>query len=519
VRRSGILLHPSSLPSIYKEGDKEYDYGIGDFGKNAYEFIDFLFKSKQSIWQVLPLNPTGYGDSPYASTSSFAGNPLLISLHSLKYDGYLFETDLNDLFDFDKDKVDYSHIYYKIAKLKIASDNFLNLNKENEAYNNFKNENAFWLDDYALFSIVKDYFLKKGQEENIEFITWNTYWDKDIALREDKAIKKYREFFKKEIEQNKVIQYFFFKQWLLLKKYANSKGIKIIGDIPIFVAMDSADVWINRELFDLNDDALPNKVAGVPPDYFSSTGQLWGNPLYKWDLIEEDNFTWWIKRIKQALLLYDIVRIDHFRGFESYWAVNYGQKDAIKGEWLKAPGLKLFEAIKKTFGKDLPIIAEDLGVITPEVEALRDEFNLAGMKIMQFAFEFENNKLKDNAFLSHNYIKNCIAYTGTHDNDTTKSWLTYLKNKEKEIILKYVDFNSRDRNEVWSFIKTLFRSSANFVVIPMQDILNLDTTQRMNTPSTLGINWMYKLKFNDIQDELIKELSDLSILYSRNKYE
>ena len=508
-RRSGILLHPSSLPS---------KYGIGEFGSDAYKFIDFLKQSKQSLWQILPLGPTGYGDSPYQSFSSFAGNQFLISIENLIEKNYLKEEDAKILKEHENDEfVNYGFItYHKKRILNIAYKKFL----ENPAkdFQEFCDRESFWLDDYALFMSVKEEFEARVKGKNIEIIIWNKIWDEGIKLRRDKDLKEYQEKLKEEILLKKAEQYLFYTQWFKLKKYANDIGIKIIGDIPIFVALDSSDVWANRENYLLDKDAKPTVVAGVPPDYFSETGQLWGNPLYNWEKMKEDNFSWWISRIKHSMKLYDFTRIDHFRGFEAYWEVPANEKTAINGRWVKAPGVELFRQIKKEFANEINIIAEDLGVITPEVEALRDDFNLPGMKVMQFAFDSGEGtgEDRDNNFLPHNYEKNCIAYSGTHDNDTTKGWLKESTKADKGFAWDYL--GKIDKNdEVLCFIRALFVSHANMVVFPMQDLLNQDSKYRMNTPSTLGNNWHYRTKKEDFSKELKTLLRKYSINYSRNK--
>ncbi|GAB1482363.1 4-alpha-glucanotransferase [Treponema sp.] len=408
---------------------------MGDLGKEAYRFVDWLDKAGQSLWQMLPLGPTGYGDSPYASFSTFAGNPNLIALEPLLRDGYLSKQDLRALRKLNADHIDYGQIIpLKQRALAIAAKAFLknSTQSKNKSFAQFKKAEAWWLNDYALFMSIKNSQDIIASENNIEGAIWSTFWPKKLALREKKALFDWEESNKLNIELIKVIQYFFFSQWLALKKYANDKGISIVGDLPIFVANDSVDVWSHRELFQLDAAGQPVAVAGVPPDYFSATGQLWGNPLYDWPKHQENGFSWWIQRIKSNLVLFDYLRIDHFRGFESFWSIPFGNKNAVVGSWEKAPGQEFFSKLKSQL-PSLPILAEDLGFITDEVRKLRDSFSLPGMRILQFAFDAkESGKGLDveNSFLPHMYTKNSIVYTGTHDNDTLLSWIQKAKKKE-----------------------------------------------------------------------------------------
>ncbi|MDM8527449.1 4-alpha-glucanotransferase [Anaerolineales bacterium HSG24] len=506
-RLSGILLHPTSFPG---------SHGIGDLGQSAYQFIDFLVQAKQGLWQILPLGPTGYGDSPYASFSSFAGNPLLINLDKLMEAGDLEASDLADLPPFSQDKVDYGWvIHWKLPLLEKAARNFIaNGSAERKAaYKTFLKENADWLDDFSLFMAVKEYFDKKSQEEEVPGAMWSNYWDEDIRLRKKSAMKQWRKKKAKSIEIKNVLQFYFFQQWGELKQYANDRDIQIIGDIPIFVASDSVDVWANREIFYLNSKGQPTVVAGVPPDYFSATGQLWGNPLYNWKALQKTNFTWWIKRIKAMLNMVDIVRIDHFRGFEAYWEVQADAENAIDGKWIKVPGHELFEAIKKALG-DVPIIAEDLGIITKEVTALRDDFDFPGMKILQFAFDSNESGLNaDNPFLPHNHVPNSVVYTGTHDNDTTLGWYKHRTDVEKDVIRRYI--GRSDNDIVWVFMQMAMSSVARWAVIPLQDAFKLGSDARMNTPSLLGNNWAWRYQHADLTESTIWMLRDLVEFFGR----
>ncbi|MCB0212202.1 MAG: 4-alpha-glucanotransferase [Anaerolineae bacterium] len=509
TRSSGILLHPTSFPG---------PHGIGDLGEAAYKFIDYLVEAKQSLWQVLPLGPTGYGDSPYASFSSFAGNPLLINLNKLVEQGDLDASDLDDVPDFPVDTVDYGWvIYWKIPLLEKAAKNFIaNADESRKVdFEAFCGEQAVWLDDYALFMAVKEHFDAKAKEEEVFGAMWSNYWDKDIALRKPAAIKKWRKQEAATIEIHKVLQYYFFEQWGALRQYATNHGIKIIGDIPIFVAPDSVDVWANPSKFHLNKQGQPTVVAGVPPDYFSETGQLWGNPLYRWDVMAKSDFQWWIDRIRATLNMVDIIRIDHFRGFEAYWEIPAGEPTAINGRWVKAPGMALFYAVKKALGA-LPILAEDLGVITKEVEALRDEFNFPGMKVLQFAFDAKEAGTLNagNLFLPHNYGRNYVVYTGTHDNNTTLGWYQERSENERDLVRRYL---GRPDNDIsWDFIRLALASVAKMAIVPMQDIFSLGEDARMNTPSVLGGNWSWRYRAEGLNDFTAHRLRDLTVLYGRD---
>jgi len=478
-RKSGILLHITSLPN---------KYGIGTLGKEAYSFIDFLKNSEQKLWQILPIGHTGYGNSPYQTYSAFAGNPLLISLEKLKDDKLISVINCEE--NFDNKNVDFERVIpFKEKTLELAFTNFKLTDKN---FINFCNSEEYWLDDYSLFMALKKYFNNKSWID----------WDENIRNRNKEAIIFYEKKLATEINFFKFTQYIFYKQWNELKKYANQKNVEIIGDIPIFVSFDSSDAWGNTEIFDFDENNNPKNIAGVPPDYFSSTGQLWGNPLYNWKKLEENNFQWWILRFKKMLEIFDIIRVDHFRGFEAFWSVPFGSENAINGKWIKAPGKLLFNEIKKQLG-DLPIIAEDLGIITKEVEDLRDEFHFPGMKILQFAFESDMN----NAYLPHNYIENCIVYTGTHDNDTTLGWYQKLSPSQKKFVDNYI--NSND-DICWRMIKLAWKSKAKIAIAPLQDFLCLDSNSRMNIPGKAEGNWEWRFLSEMIDDELAKKIRTLT---------
>lgn len=459
-RMAGVLLHPTSLPG---------KYGIGSLGKEAIKFIDFLSNANQKLWQIFPLGPTGYGDSPYQCFSAFAGNPLLIDLDQLVDYGLIKKIATTEKFN--KNSIEYGKVInFKYDILKRA---FKNFDLEDNEYAEFVRINISWLDDYAKFMAFKDYY--KGKP-------W-TSWESKIRDREATDMALLIDKLHIEIDFYKFIQFIFFKQWNNIKKYANDKGISIIGDIPIFVSMDSSDCWANPELFLFDKDKKPIKVAGVPPDYFSKTGQLWGNPLYNWDLMNQNGFIWWIERIKNNLNICDIIRIDHFRGFEAYWAVPHGEKTAINGQWVKAPGYELFQAVKNALG-DIPIIAEDLGIITKEVDDLRNHFGFPGMKVLQFAFDINS----ESNHLPHHYHKNSVCYTGTHDNDTTISWFNSLNKDEKELVKTY---NKYSGDICYDMIHTAYVSHADIVITPLQDILNIEDG-RMNTPGKASGNWQWR---------------------------
>lgn len=503
-RASGILLHPTSLPSAF---------GIGDLGPEAYVFADFLVASGQSLWQVLPLGPTGYGDSPYACYSAFAGNTLLISPEQLISDGLLSKSDIAAARTDQIERVDFSRVIErKGALLEKAFENYKRTTDTGlrSAFETFSQEYSAWLEDYALFRALKAAY---------GGVAWNE-WEPAIVRRGQTALALARERLREEIEAQKYYQFLFFNQWFALKSYCNERRLKLIGDIPIFVAHDSADVWTNPEQFKLDENGVPKVVAGVPPDYFSATGQLWGNPLYDWDRMIADRFSWWISRVRATLLTVDIVRVDHFRGFAASWEIPGGDKTAERGRWVEAPGRELFSTIRHVLG-DLPIIAEDLGVITPDVEKLRDDFGFPGMRILQFAFSSDTKNID----LPHNYHRNVVVYTGTHDNDTTVGWFRSVAGegstrtakqigRERRFCMKYL---GTDGSEIhWEFIRAVLASVANTAIIPLQDLLGLGTEARMNLPNSTEGNWSWRFKPGALTDKISHRLKELADIYGRS---
>lgn len=488
MRTNGILMPVFSLPS---------PHGIGTFGRAAFEFVDFLHKGAQSFWQILPLNPTNFGDSPYQSFSSFAGNPYFIDLELLEEEGLLKKSEIESFnFGSDCEKVDYEKLYNNRFKvLKTAFDRF----NPNEEYKTFEQKNSYWLDGYALFSALKTANGNKPWHE----------WPYELKTAEPIAVKKAEKELSKDIAFHKFLQFEFDKQWCALKKYANENEIKIIGDIPIYVAFDSADVWSDPKQFLLNDDYTPKAVAGVPPDLFSKDGQLWGNPLYDWQYMKSTDYSWWKKYMLHALNRYDTVRIDHFRGFESFYAIPYGDTDAKGGKWIKGPNTDLFDSFKKEFGKKMPIIAEDLGIITPAVRKMLKNTGFPGMKVLQFAFDGDSN----NAYLPHNIERNSVIYTGTHDNDTIIGWLENDKNSAQNA-KKYLNYQSNDGFN-WAMIKAAMSTVADTCIIMMSDLLGLDSKGRINTPSTLGNNWQWRIKGECINDWLAELLKENTVIYGR----
>lgn len=496
---AGILVHPTSFPS---------PYGVGDLGSGAYAFIDFLEKASLSVWQVLPMGHTGFGDSPYQPFSSFAGQPLVISLDELREAGLLYDEDFKDMPEWNPCRIEYGKaITFKRSLLRKAYERFADPQIQDgyssneeflEGYADFCKK-ADWLDDYALFMAGKDYF--EGEP-------WYL-WDKSLKNPTDKQKAKWMKKLSNEIEYYRFIQYLFHKQWFALKEYANQRNIKIVGDIPIFVAWDSVDVWCNQHLFDLDSKGYPNTVAGVPPDYFSATGQLWGNPLYKWEEHTKTGYEWWFKRIRHQLRLADFLRIDHFRGFDKFWAIPYGEETAINGKWVEAPGVNFFTRLEANLGYDMPIIAEDLGEIDQSVVDLRDKFGLPGMKILQFAFENPS----ENSFLPHNFVRNCVCYTGTHDNDTTLGWYQKCYEASKDKLRRY--FNTDGGDVCWTLIRSCFSSVANMAIVPMQDVLGLDSSARMNTPGTSEGNWAWRFRQEDMSEALVARLFETVKLYGR----
>jgi len=503
-RASGILLHPTSLPG---------SFGIGDLGKWAYWFADFLIGTRQRLWQVLPLGPTGYGNSPYQCLSVFAGNPLLISLETLTHDGLLEPTDLDNAPSFPVDSVDYDSVIRFKTSLLIKSFEIFQRKgsaSSREQFEAFCNANARWLETYSLFMALK---------EAHGLAAWNT-WEEDIRKREPESLKRWSKELSRETQCHKYQQYQFFRQWSELKKYCNEHRIRIIGDMPIFVALDSAEVWAHQEMFYLDDSGNPTVVAGVPPDYFSRTGQLWGNPLYRWDVIARDGYSWWIERFRATGNLVDIIRLDHFRGFEKYWEIPATSATAVNGRWVPGPGAKFFETVQKALGR-LPIIAENLGVITPEVEALRERFGFPGMKVLQFAF---GNDTEDEDNMPHNYPRNCVVYTGTHDNNTTIGWFRgedirnstqtrQQREKEKQAALKYLGTDGRQIN--WDFIRLALKCPADMAIIPLQDVLGLGSEARMNVPGKAEGNWCWRFRPEMLTDEIRARLRELTTISER----
>ena len=492
-RTSGILLHPTSLPG---------KFGSGDFGSDSFQFVDWLVKAEQTDWQMLPLGEVGSGNSPYTSSSAFAGNHLLIDLEDLQRQGWLDANDLVPHPDFKTERVNFELVKpFRMERLKTASHRFFSNPNDTQrsAYVEFCQSARHWLDDFVLFKAIEHH---EQQRE------WDQ-WPEELRRRDARALAETSLRYADEIAFWKFCQWCFYRQWTALRKYANDCGIRIIGDVPIFVSYQSADVWEHQGLFELDANGHPIVVAGVPPDYFSETGQLWGNPLYRWDVHEVTHYAWWIARMKHAFSLFDLVRIDHFRGFANYWASPADAVNAIGGKWLPGPGNKLFEAFQQTFG-ELPIIAEDLGLITPEVIELRDNFNLPGMRILQFAF----GDSESNYFLPNHYISNTVAYTGTHDNDTTLGWWNTASEHEKGFAKHYLGCDGNQIN--WDMIEALSASAANAVIFPLQDVLGLGTEHRMNFPGTALGNWEWRFSWDQIQDRQMARLKDLTELHKRN---
>ena len=524
-RTNGILAHPTSFPS---------PYGIGDLGQGATNFVDFLYEAKQKLWQVLPLGPTSFCDSPYQSFSTFAGNILLISPDILKKEGYLTEEELEYFSGDDAHRIDYGQII--ITKTKMYKKAFARFKEgcmhKDDEFLKFCQKNAEWLNNYTLFVALKDYFIQERNgtfktPEYLEFYNtakkvltedqindyfygavWIT-WPDSIKNSKAQAIQKWSQKLSNEIQYYKFLQYQFFKQWGSLKEYANEKDIQIIGDIPIFVAFDSADVWSNKELYYLDQKGYPTCVAGVPPDYFSETGQLWGNPLYDFEKHKKTGYDWWIKRIKNMLDMVDILRIDHFRGFDSYWSVPFGEATAIKGKWCKGPGREIFDEIKKALG-DLPIIAEDLGIITNEVEELRDSLGFPGMKVLQFGFEAWGK----GDHMPHNFqTSNLVVYTGTHDNDTSVGWYNSLPESVKDYFRCYCNVSGDDVS--WDMIRLAMSSVANTCIIPMQDLLRLDSKHRINLPGVPSGNWQFRIVDTSSYSNIANQLKYLGHMFNR----
>jgi 4-alpha-glucanotransferase len=498
-----VLLHPTSLPG---------PYGAGDLGPEASAFIEFLAAAGQRIWQVLPLNPTGYADSPYQCFSAFAGNPLLISLDLLVKQGLLSRKDLKDVPKFSTNSIEYGAVIkFRFAKLRLAAERFfaaLDSGRKAE-FESFCSKEAAWLEGYALFMAAKD---AHGG------VAW-TGWEPALAAREPEALTRWSTRLATEIAAHKFWQFEFFQQWGALRAKCNKRGIRIMGDVPIYVAHDSADVWTAPQLFWLDDQGNPLKVSGVPPDYFSATGQLWGNPTYRWERLREDGYRWWIARVRGVMRLFDLVRIDHFRGFEAYFEIPAGEQTAVNGVWIKAPGMELFETLEREFG-ELPIVAENLGNITPEVEAIRHRFGFPGMAILQFAFGTDP---QGPSFRPHNYERNLVAYTGGHDNDTTVGWWTSGvgdSTRSKDDLSTEAEFASaylslRGEKIQWAMIRALMSSVADTVLIPMQDVLGLGGEARMNLPGRMGGNWKWRYEHGQLRPEMTQRLRELTELYDR----
>jgi 4-alpha-glucanotransferase len=491
-RASGILLHPTSLPGRF---------GIGDLGSAACRFVDFLAGSGQRLWQIMPLGPTSYGDSPYQALSAFAGNPSLINLERLVEDQYLASWDFLGAPDFPAQAVDYGPVIdYKQRLLRLSYENFKSQYGGRHAaeFAAFNAANRGWLDDYALFAALKEYHGGAN---------WSN-WERDIATRQPAALTHWQAALADAIQYHRYTQFQFYRQWSALKRYANGKDIRIVGDIPIFVAYDSADAWSHPELFCFDDYGHPSLVAGVPPDFFSPTGQLWGNPLYRWDAMARDGYAWWIERFRAALQQVDIVRLDHFRGFEAYWAVPAGEETAVKGCWVKGPGADLFHSLEQALGR-LPIIIEDLGLITQRVKALRDELGFPGMKVLQFAFTAD----PDDAYLPHNYEHNCVVYTGTHDNDTTLGWWNSLDQGARTRVQVYLGRHGDDIS--WDLIRLALMSVADRAIFPLQDVLGIGSEGRMNTPGRMSGNWGWRYTDAMLNDRVRERLRGLAEIYGR----
>lgn len=491
MRKSGILMPVASLPG---------QYGIGTFGKEAYKFVDFLAKAGQQYWQLLPLGPTGYGDSPYQSFSTFAGNPYFIDLDTLIEEGLLTKSEC-DKYDFGakESEVDYEKMYlsrFKVLEIAFSRSNY----KRTKAYKTFESNNSFWLEDYALYMAIKQSL------GGVSFIEW----DEKIRRRDEQTLNECRKKFAKEIEFYKFLQFYFDKQWKQLKKYANDKGVKIIGDIPIYVAFDSADTWAGPEMFQFDSKGYPKAVAGCPPDGFSATGQLWGNPLYNWAYHKKTGYDWWLKRMAHCYELYDMVRVDHFRAFDEYYAIPYGDPTAEFGKWKKGPGMSLMKAFKEAFG-DKEMIAEDLGFMTETVKKLVKDSGFPGMKVLQFAFDSR----EESDYLPHNYISNSSVYTGTHDNDTIVGWFEKLDEADKKFACAYLDIKPDEKHVAWKFIRLAMESVSDLCVIPMQDYLELGGEARINMPSTLGGNWVWRMKQGVLSDKLAKAIYDVTRTYGR----
>jgi 4-alpha-glucanotransferase len=494
-RSSGILLHITSLPS---RG------GIGDFGPEAYAFADFLAQSQQRLWQVLPLGPTGFGNSPYAALSAFAGNPLLISLEKLAEQGWLASERLQGL-PGDDGPVDYDHVAaLKLPLLEEAAGNFLDHADpaSRTSFEQFCRDNTAWLADYAMYNVLRRMY---------HAASWNA-WPEEYLYRRAEAMETLRHGHGRALAVEQAIQFFFDQQWCALRSYCAERGIRMMGDVAIFVNYDSADVWTHPELFELDEQRQPIHVAGVPPDYFSETGQRWGNPLYRWGLLAEHGFDWWVARIRRSLALYDVIRLDHFRGFEAYWSIPAAEETAVHGQWVKAPGAELFARLTEAFG-ELPFVAEDLGLITQEVDALRERFGFPGMRILQFGFGDKGAHI----YLPHRFVPNSVVYTGTHDNDTTLGWWQHaVKERERAVVESYLQPIQEDAEIVWAMMRAAARSVANLCIFPMQDVLGVGSEGRMNVPSRSAGNWGWRYAPGPLQEVLAVRLAALTEVTDRD---
>ena len=497
-RLSGVLLHVTSLPSYG---------GIGDFGPAAYAFVDFLAAAKQRMWQVLPLSPTGYGSSPYSALSAFAGNPLLISLEILVRDGWIAGERIAGLPGHDGPADFDAAFRLKLPLIEEAAGNFLDHAPDNRraTFLRFCEHNSSWLQDYAMFNVLRRMH---------DYGSWHE-WPAKYARREGDALSKLLTDYGRELAIEQVVQFFFNEQWCVLKGYCATRKIRIMGDVAIFVNYDSADVWTHPEMFELDEDLQPVRVSGVPPDYFSVTGQRWGNPLYKWGLLKERGFDWWVARIRRSLTLYDVIRLDHFRGFEAFWSIPAEEDTAINGQWVKAPGHELFQRLKEVFG-ELPFVAEDLGLITPEVDELREHFGMPGMRILQFGFSDRGAHL----YLPHRYVPNTVVYTGTHDNNTTLGWWRdNVSDGERANVQTYLQKIEHDEDIVWAMIRAAARSVANLCVFPLQDVLHLGSEARMNTPSAGAGNWSWRYGMDAIHPDFASQLAELMVMTDRDGWE
>jgi 4-alpha-glucanotransferase len=497
-RLSGVLLHVTSLPSYG---------GIGDFGPAAYAFVDFLAAAKQRMWQVLPLSPTGYGSSPYSALSAFAGNPLLISLEMLVHDGWIAGERIVGLPGHDGPADFDAASRLKLPLIEEAAGNFLDHAPEDRRvkFQRFCEHNSSWLQDYAMFNVLRRQY---------EYTSWHE-WPAEYARRTGDALSRLMNDHGRELAVEQVVQFFFNEQWCGLRGYCAERKVRIMGDVAIFVNYDSADVWTHPEMFELDEDLRPVRVSGVPPDYFSVTGQRWGNPLYKWGLLKERGFDWWVARIRRSLTLYDVIRLDHFRGFEAFWSIPAEEETAINGQWVKAPGHDLFQRLKEVFG-DLPFVAEDLGLITPEVDELREHFGMPGMRILQFGFSDRGAHL----YLPHRYVPNTVVYTGTHDNNTTLGWWRDdVSDVERANVQTYLQKIDHDEDIVWTMIRAAARSVANLCVFPMQDVLHLGSEGRMNTPSAGAGNWSWRYGLSAVHPDFATQLAELMAMTDRDGWE